>query len=240
MSEIGEGRQWSPLTFRDKTDEGAPAQRKGRILLLESVQRVTLFHLLLLLDQDLARACQDAGCPHCGARLDRAPYRRKPRGGPGAIPEESEVRLSLCCSQEGCRRRRLPPSCLYWGRKVYWGPVILVVVTLRQQRLDGFSARRVREQFGITRSTLARWMAYFREVFPSSPWWQRLRGRASASVRNAALPAVLVESFVSSTREVEAGLGRCLLFLAGGQADPPCSPRFVMERIVHAKDGQVP
>jgi len=112
---------------------------------------------------------------------------------------------------------------------VYWAPVILVVVTLRQQRLEGFSARRVREQFGITRSTLARWMAYFREAFPSSPWWQRLRGRVLASVRDAALPAGLLEPFVSSTRDAEEGLAQCLAFLAAGQADPPCRPRMVME-----------
>lgn len=209
-------------------------------MLLEAVQRVTLFQLLLLIDQDLERACQQAGCPHCGGRLDRSPYRRKPRGGPAGIPEENEKRLSLCCSREGCRCRRLPPSCLYWGRKVYWGPVILVVVTLRQRRLEGFSARRVRERFGVTRSTLARWMAYFREEFPSSPWWQRLRGRVSGSVWDAALPAGLVESVVSSTWDAEEILARCLVFLAGGQADPPCRPRMAMERIVPAKDGQIP
>jgi hypothetical protein len=123
---------------------------------------------------------------------------------------------------------------------VYWGPVILVVVTLRQQRLEGFSARRVQERFGITRSTLARWMAYFREEFPSSPWWQRLRGRVSASVRDAALPAGLLEPFVSASGDTEEGLAQSLVFLASGQADPPCRPRMVMEEIVHAKDGEIP
>lgn len=182
----------------------------------------------------------EARCPHCGGRLHRAPYRRKPRGGPSDFPLENEVRLSLCCSREGCRSRRLPPSCMYWGPKVYWAPVILVVVTLRQQRLDGFSAAKVRKLFDIRRQTLSRWMAYFRDIFANEAWWQRLRGRVSSSVRDADLPASLLESFVSSFGDAEEGLTQCLVFLAGGQADPPCRARMVRDRIVYAKDGQVP
>ena len=37
------------------------------------------------------------------------------------------MRLSFCCGREGCRRRVLPPSVLFWGRRVYWAAVVLVV-----------------------------------------------------------------------------------------------------------------
>jgi len=57
-----------------------------------------------------------------------------------------------------------------------------VVTALRQQRLEGFTARRVQELFGVRRPTLNRWMRYFREIFPHSPTWQRLRGLVSSSV----------------------------------------------------------
>jgi hypothetical protein len=87
--------------------------------------------------------------------------------------------LGLCCDREGCRERVLPPSVLFWGRRVYWGVVLLVVTALRQQRLEGFTAQRVQDLFGIRRPTLNRWMRYFREIFPRSGSWQRVRGRVS-------------------------------------------------------------
>jgi len=203
------------------------------------VTRVTLFHLLHLIDVDLADACQRAGCPHCGGRLDRAPYPRKPRGGPSEIPEEYEVRLSLCCSQEGCRRRQLPPSSLYWGRKVYWGAVLVVVVTLRQQRPEGYSANKLRRMFGVTRQTLVRWMAYFRSVFPSSPWWQQLRGRVGVDVADGALPSSLLAAFLAVEGRGEAALVSCLRFLATGQTGPPGAQSLVVD-LAHAKDGEIP
>lgn len=201
--------------------------------------RVTLFRLLHRIDLDLAQAYQAERCPHCGGRLDRAPYVRKPRGGPVTIPEEYEVRQSLCCSRAGCRKRRLPPSCLFWGRRVYWGPVLILVVTLRQQQPESHSANRLRQRFGVSRQTLVRWMAYFREVFPSSSWWQRLRGRVSPVVRHDRLPSSLLEVIVDVVGSAEQALVNGLCFLAAGQADPPCRSGWVGVDRLHAKDGGI-
>ena len=186
-------------------------------MLIDLLRTVTLYRLLHLIDRDLATAQKQLRCPRCGGPLHDAYYVRKPRGGPAKLPDEYSVRMSLCCGREGCRRRCLPPSCLFMGRRVYWSSVILIVVTLRQQRTQGFSARKVKELFGTTHQTLLRWMAYFRDEFPRSPSWRSIRGRVSAQVSNDTLPSSLIVHFMSSHESLQSGLIACLSLLAVGQ-----------------------
>lgn len=87
-------------------------------MLLELLQKACIFRLLDRTDTDLATEHRQKGCPHCGGRLQQANYARKPRGGPSAIPDEHMVRQAFCSSREHCRRRTLPPSCLFMGRRV--------------------------------------------------------------------------------------------------------------------------
>jgi hypothetical protein len=183
-------------------------------MLTELVQRVSLFRLLCAIDVDLAWKIREERCPHCGGPLRRANYRRKPRGGPETIPEDYLLRESLCCGREGCRKRTLPPSCRFLGRRVYWGCVILVVLALRQQRVDGASAGKLQRMFAIPRKTLMRWFAYFRDEFPVSAKWQRLRGRVPPSVDNQRLPGSLLECFLGTAGSVQGALVDCLRFLA--------------------------
>lgn len=180
------------------------------------IQRVSLFRLLHLIDIDLARECQLAGCPYCAGPLHQASYQRKPRGGPDGIPDECLMRLGLCCGRQECRRRTLPSSSLFMGRRVYWGCVILVVMTLKQQRPDGVSIGRLTRLFQVSRNTIKRWMAYYRDVFPSSAVWQRLRGRVSSTVRDSELPGGLVRHFLDHFGSGEEALVACLRFLAQG------------------------
>jgi hypothetical protein len=100
------------------------------------------------------------------------------------------------------------------GRRVYWGCVILVVMALRQKRPQGASARKLQTIFEISRSTLVRWFAYFKEEFPRSAKWQRLRGQVISRVENDWLPASLLECFLHEAETVEGGLVGCLAFLA--------------------------
>ena len=185
-------------------------------MLSELLQNVSLFHVLHQIDQDLALACRQAGCPFCHSPLHNAPYTRKPRGGPDSIPKEYCVRLSLCCSKEKCRRRVLPPSCLFHGRKVYWGAIILVVTTLRQQNPQDYSINMLARKFAISRNTVVRWIRYFHEVFPESQQWQRLRGLVSAQISNQDLPHSLVEYFLCTRTSPLKSLVNCLHFLASG------------------------
>jgi hypothetical protein len=190
-------------------------------MLSEILQKISLFHLLHCIDMDLARQKRQEGCPYCGGPLHQANYKRQAWGAPGGVCEEDLIRQSLCCGREGCRRRTLPPSCIYLGRWFYWAGIIMVVMALRQGRPDGWSARQLRQQFGISRKTLIRWMAYFRDVFPESPWWQNLRGRVSAAVSNSELPGELLSYFLQQSESAERGLIECLRFLASGLPIPP-------------------
>ena len=185
-------------------------------MLAELLADVSIFRVLHQIDQDLARACQQAGCPFCHAPLHNAPYTRKPRGGPADIPAEFCVRLSLCCSRKSCRRRVLPPSCLFLGRKVYWQAVIVIITTLRQRDPRSHSINMLARKFHISRRTVVRWVHYFREVFPQSRWWQRLRGLVCAQIGNTDLPQGLVNHFLCTHPTSAGGLISCLHFLASG------------------------
>ncbi len=186
-------------------------------MLPELIQKVSLFHLLHRIDINLANQLQQGRCPYCNGPLHHSNYERKPRGGPDKIPDQYLIRYSLCCGNKHCRRRCLPPSCLFMGRRVYWGCVILVVMTLKQNRPDGASARKIKEMFGISRKTLKRWIEYFRDEFPASLQWQRLRGRLASAVSNNELPAELVHYFLKNFQSPQQAIIGCLKFLASEQ-----------------------
>ena len=184
----------------------------------DSPPTATLFAALASIDLDLADLCRNQRCPFCHGPLHHAPYLRKPRGGPDDLPDRYSVRLSLCCGRDGCRRRVLPPSCLFLGRKVYWAAIVLIVVTLRQRRTEGVSARTLRLTFGVSQETLARWMTFFAQVFPRSELWRRCRGLVPSTVSNDELPASLLALFVTQYGgDEEGGLLACLEFLARGE-----------------------
>ncbi len=105
---------------------------------------------------------------------------------------------------------------LFWGRRVYWGAVVLVVTALRQGRVAGITAQRVPALFGVTRPTLTRWLRYFRELFPQTPTWRRLVGRLGAPARADGLVADLLARFVRARGDPEQGLVACLVALGGG------------------------
>ncbi len=174
-----------------------------------------VFDVLHRIDTDLQQSTRLAGCPHCKGPLHEAHYTRKPRGAPdGVVPEEYCERLGLCCGR--CRKRTLPPSALFLGRKVYWGQVVLVVMALRQRRPDGYSARKLRALFGVSWRTVLRWIGYFREEFPASEQWRRLRGRVSPVVLDGELPTGLLDHFSAWCRSMQEGLAACLRFMASG------------------------
>ena len=125
------------------------------------------------------------------------------------------IRHSLCCGREGCRRRTLPPSVLFLGRRVYWGGVIVLVTAFRQQRTTGSSARKVMALFGISRLTLGRWLAYFRTTFTQTSIWQKMRGLLIPPVVAEDLPLEVLERLGLSRDGPETALVRCLRLFAG-------------------------
>ena len=185
-------------------------------MILESIRNVKLYQLLFFIDTDLAEQKRGNSCPFCGAPLHTSNYLRKPRGGPGNIPEAFSIRHSLCCSAENCRRRVLPPSLRFWDRKVYWGIVILVTVVLRQQRTQGLSAGKIVQLLGISRHTLKRWIHYFTKIFPASDRWKRISGLTGVAPDTGSIPSTLVLFFIERSGSVEDGLIRSLQLFSGG------------------------
>jgi hypothetical protein len=82
-------------------------------------------------DRQIAEAVAATGCRHCGGPLHQGNYKRKPRGGNVAeVGEAFRLRHSLCCGREGCRKRALPPSLRFLGRRVYLEAVVLLASAL--------------------------------------------------------------------------------------------------------------
>ena len=104
----------------------------------------------------------------------------------------------------------LPPSILFWGRRVYWASVLLVVTALRQGRDRGYTVEKLKALFGVTRPTLTRWFCYFRQIFPFSQSWRRLSGRLMPPVNEQELPGGLIERFMQARGDPELGLMACL------------------------------
>jgi len=185
-------------------------------MLSELLEKKNLFFHLYTLDKLVAQECQKNPCPHCGGPLHFANYPRKPRGEPCDLPKEYYTRFSLCCGKRGCRLRFMPLSCRFMGRKIYWFPVIVCVLS-DTQRLDlNSNALNFPKHLQISRNTLSRWSLFFREEFPSSPQWQGIRGLVSAKVKNDKLPLSLINHFSSFKGSLYNALISCLKFLSQG------------------------
>jgi hypothetical protein len=133
------------------------------------------FARLLEFDRQIAASVAAAGCQHCGGPLHQGNYERKPRG--GLLAEAGEaltLRYSLCCGREGCRKRALPPSLRFLGRRVYLEAVVLFgsVQVMVLEALRG-----AREATGVPARTLRRWHRWWTQAFPISAAWTELRAR---------------------------------------------------------------
>lgn len=152
---------------------------------------VSILVQLSKIDVELEKRQILGSCPHCGHSLHRAPYERKPRGALCELPDSCFVRLSLCCGH--CRKRCLPPSCLFLGRKVYYGCVILLLTAI----LQGLTSQTIQslcDAMNVSRRTLHRWLWFFQDVFPNSPLWKVLRGLLSPRISASLMPLGLFQS----------------------------------------------
>lgn len=186
-------------------------------MLPELLQKAKLYQLLFLIDCHFSKTVKKQGCPFCNGVLHQADYFRKPRGPFKDLPEEYQKRHSLCCSCENCRKRSLPPSCRFMERRVYFWPVILIVMALRQNKKDSYSAGQLVRLFKISRNTLKRWFQFFKDCFPLLPQWQRVRGFIPTSIDNNEIPGRLLHFYLNrfNGKEMEALL-RCLIVLTSG------------------------
>jgi hypothetical protein len=148
-----------------------------------------VYELLEKVDRDLALKAQVAGCEHCGGVLHRGDYTRKPRGGP-----DWDKRHSFCCSREGCRKRKTPPSVRFLGRKVYIG-VVVVLVSAMMHGLNRGRVKRLCQSLGIDRRTLQHWREWWKRRFAQGKFWRGVQGRFRRPILTERLPVGLMEAF---------------------------------------------
>lgn len=151
-----------------------------------------LFASFVEFDARIAREVASGGCRHCGGPLHQSNYLRKPRGAQlAAAGEAFALRHSLCCGRDGCRKRALPPSLRFLGRRVYLEAVVLLasVVALLMPAL-----RAAQALTGVPKVTLERWGLWWRTTFPMSATWVELRARFRPPPPDEALlPSSLVD-----------------------------------------------
>jgi len=154
-------------------------------------------------DADLVQIVKAEGCRDCTeGKLHRSDYKRKPRGLKfwPKDPEKTK-RFSLCCDQEGCRKRHTPPSVRFLGRRVYGG-VVAVLFPAMSQGLKPERVAQIREALDlkIDRRTLERWRQWWLGLFVESSFWKEARARCMPPVGQKSLPLSLCLSFAVDER----------------------------------------
>lgn len=153
----------------------------------------SFYSFLLKIDGELAEEAKANGCQQCGGVLHHSDYARKPRGGP-EVGEDCCKRTSFCCAEEGCRKRTTPMSVRFFGRKVYWGAVV-ILATAMQHGIKAWRLDPLRDLFGASVRTLKRWRTWWLKDFVESDFWRMGRGRFSRPVDAVTQPLSLLEAF---------------------------------------------
>jgi len=138
---------------------------------------------LVEIDRQLQRATIAAGCPRCEGALHVGDHPRKPRGLPQGLEDLWSKRFNTCCGQ--CRRRCMPPSVRFLGRRVYAGAIV-ILATMFALVCDA------------ARQTLDRWSAWWTQTLPATTWWRQMRGRFDRPVDSTRLPASLLQRYEAS------------------------------------------
>ena len=150
-----------------------------------------LFKFIQKIDKDSEANSFAQPCVHCGGKLDRAFFQRKPRGVPGQFEEAFSVRPSFCCRTDGCRKRLTPMQLRFLSRKVYVSIIVLIAAAMAQ----GLAPKRlcdIQRELGVPPRTVQRWLVYWRKIFPSKSAWRYRRGNIVPPVDETGLPSTLL------------------------------------------------
>jgi hypothetical protein len=170
---------------------------------------IEFFEGLTAIDAAIVERASAEKCRDCGGPLHRGDYPRKPRGGlVGPAAEAFSRRFSLCCGRDGCRRRAMPPSLRFLGRRVYVGAVVIIASAVA---LAAASARAAERTTGIAPRTTRRWLRWWRGPFTTSAPFVELSARLVPSVSRGALPRSILDRLGG---EPTARITRLLVWLA--------------------------
>jgi hypothetical protein len=184
------------------------------------------FARLEKIDEMIAATVAAGRCRHCEGPLHQGNYQRKPRGGLIATAgEEFTRRHSLCCGRRGCRKRALPPSLRFLGRRVYL-EVVVVLASVMAQIMT--TARAAVTASGVPLRTLRRWGCWWCEVFPGLPTWAELRARfVPPPPEEAQLPRSLIARLGGGDSSDDELAGAEVLVLAARYLAPTTSDSVV-------------
>jgi hypothetical protein len=144
--------------------------------------------LLLKIDQELAAERHRGGCAHCGSKLHRGDFPRKPRGCRESEREMYSKRFSFDCSR--CDKRATPASVRFIGRRLYVA-VVLALVCPRGAASRSWLCQKLK----VASATLRRWRRWWHETFVRTALWSVKRADFAPAVDEAALPASAIERF---------------------------------------------
>jgi hypothetical protein len=177
------------------------------------VSKPEFFSFLLEIDRSIAAEAHGRPCAQCGGKLDVGNFRRSGYGLPTGSSDECRIRFSFCCRADGCRKRETPESLRFLWGKAY----VSIVVVLMSALFHGLSPARVKElttSLKVSRQTVANWLKWWREHFPSTAFWKAGRAEFMPSVDEAKLPLSLLEVFGGEIADAREGVERLLRFLA--------------------------
>jgi hypothetical protein len=176
-------------------------------LCLGLLDDASFVELLLRLDREMAAEVQAGRCPQCEGPLHVGHFCRKPRGWRGREPTGFDIRFDFCCGW--CRKRCMPPSIRFLGRRVYLGVVVTLATVLRHGATPWRLAK-LQAHLGMSAVTVERWRRWWQQQLPVTSLWARVRGQLPSVLCLAALPSSLLECFVGSAAERMVALLRLL------------------------------
>lgn len=135
----------------------------------------SFFNLLLKIDEDILNQARQSRCPHCGGLLDRADYRRKPRGEPDGLKESFYIKFSLCCRKDGCRKRKTPGSVRFFGRVVWVAPLFFIASILAGD-CGNDDLDKLRKKLSLSKRVVKRWRHWWNVNFTQTKRWTVIRG----------------------------------------------------------------
>jgi hypothetical protein len=172
-----------------------------------------LYRILLRIDREIAGETRSGGCV-CGGRLHSATYPRQAGCGRDLtkLDPAHGRRFSFCCANDGCRKRATPPSVRFLGRRVYLGPVVVLIAAMAEGVTPARLRRLCRLAGDVSLKTVERWLRWWREAFPVTQVWKEAKARFVPVVETSRLPASLLDRFGDPDRCV--GLVAVLELLA--------------------------
>lgn len=141
--------------------------------------------VLVAIDLEFLSKTRKAKCPHCGGALHAGFYERKLAIETSENVEQLNVSFSLCCSNDGCRKRTQPPSVRFCGRSSF----PLAAIALAEVFCKGPSQKRVAEVcklLGAHERTVRRWLNSWKGITATAFWKERL-GRGLPESEDSAL-----------------------------------------------------